>query len=410
MISKKTAAIGIVVIIIMTAFFSSFITLKINEYLFINEGNAITADEYTEMRDFYKKFNQIREYVEKDYIEEPDREELLNGAIKGMVSALNDPYTYYLTPEEYKNFIAGLRGSYAGVGLKVTIAEDNRVTVVQVFKDTPAAKAKIKAGDKIVGIDGEPLTGMNLDQVVSKMKGEPGTEVTITILRDDKTFEVNINREVIDLPDLEYKMLNDEIGYIWLYRFDEGSAKNFIKALDKLKEQGMKGLVLDLRNNPGGILSECEKIADELLPEGLILYSEDRNGKREEYKSDKAYLNLPMAVIVNGESASASEVLTGAVQDHNVGTIVGTTTFGKALVQTLKGPFKEGDMLKITTSKYFTPNGRDINKKGIEPDVVVEVSEEANKFFEENIGEPLPLELDEQLKEAIKEVEKLMAP
>ncbi len=410
MISKKTAAIGIVVIIIMTAFFSSFITLKINEYLFINEGNAITADEYTEMRDFYKKFNQIREYVEKDYIEEPDREELLNGAIKGMVSALNDPYTYYLTPEEYKNFIAGLRGSYAGVGLKVTIAEDNRVTVVQVFKDTPAAKAKIKAGDKIVGIDGEPLTGMNLDQVVSKMKGEPGTEVTITILRDDKTFEVNINREVIDLPDLEYKMLNDEIGYIWLYRFDEGSAKNFIKALDKLKEQGMKGLVLDLRNNPGGLLSECEKIADELLPEGLILYSEDRNGKREEYKSDKAYLNLPMAVIVNGESASASEVLTGAVQDHNVGTIVGTTTFGKALVQTLKGPFKEGDMLKITTSKYFTPNGRDINKKGIEPDVVVEVSEEANKFFEDNIGEPLPLELDEQLKEAIKEVEKLMAP
>ena len=408
MISKRAAALGAVVIILITGLFSSFITWKASEYHMIDQGNKITAEEFVELKDFYKKFSQIRKLVEDEYIEEPDTDVLLTGAIKGMVEALDDPYSYYLTAKEYNEMMVSIQGSYAGVGISVTITkEDNAITVVRTFEDSPAFAAGIVTGDKIIRVDGQDVDGSRYEDAVNMMRGEPGTKVNVSIYRDGEVKEYTLTRAQINYPDLEYRMLDNNIGYLWLYRFDQNSSRNFLKALEEMMNQGMEGLVLDLRSNPGGLLTECLAISDMLLPEGLILYSEDRHGNREEYVSNEEHLGIPMAVLVNQYSASASEVLSGAIQDHGVGVIIGKTTFGKGLVQTLRGPFKEGDVLKLTTSKYFTPKGRDINKKGVVPDIEADYSEEAIEFMKNNL-EPLPIELDGPLLAGIEEVLKIL--
>jgi len=410
MIRKRTAVIGAIILVLCTAFLSSMITLRVNEYMLISQGDIIKSEDYTELKDFYKKFNQIKNVIQEDYLVETDLDTLLNGALKGMVEALDDPYSYYLTAEEYNDFLISVEGTYAGVGLSVSVTEDdNMITVVNAFKGSPAAEAGIAPGDKIVAVEGEDVDGSMLDAAVSKMRGEPDTQVKVSILRNGEIKEYVITRAIIDIPDLEYKMLDNEVGYLWLYRFDQDSAKNFANALNDLKSQGMKGLVLDLRNNPGGLLSECVSIANMLLPEGLVLYSEDKNGNRIEYPTDAEYLNIPLAVLVNEYSASASEVMSGAIQDHGVGVIIGKTTFGKGLVQTIRGPFKEGDVVKLTTAQYFTPNGRKVNKIGIVPDIEVSELEEAIEFTRENPNEELPLELDAPLTRGLEEVKKLLS-
>ena len=409
MISKKTAALGAAIIILCTALFSSLITLRVNEYLMISQGDVIQSEDYTELKDFYKKFNQVKAVIQEDYLEEPELKTLLDGALKGMVASLDDPYSYYLTAKEYQDFLVDVEGTYAGVGLSVTVSkDDNMITVMNAFKGSPAAEVGIVVGDKIVGIDGEDVDGTMLDAAVNKMRGEPNTKVEVSILRNGEIKDYNLTRAVINLPDMEYKMLDDKIGYIWLYRFDQNSSVNFVDALNDLHSQGMQGLVLDLRNNPGGLLDECVAIADTLLPEGLVLYSEDKHGNREEYTTNKEYLNIPLTVLVNEYSASASEVLSGAIQDHGVGVIIGHTTFGKGLVQTIRGPFKEGDVVKLTTAKYFTPKGRDINQKGVVPDIEVNEMEEAGQFVIDNPGKELPLELDAPLSKGLEEVKKLL--
>ncbi len=409
MISKGKAAIGAVIIIICTALFSSYITLQVNEYLMISQGDIIKAEDYSELKDFYKKFNQVKSAIMSDYLEEPELSTLLDGALKGMVDSLEDPYSYYMTAEEYREFLIGMEGSYAGVGLSVTVSkDDNMITVVSAFKGSPAAEAGITTGDKIIRINGEEVDGNMLDLAVNKMRGEPDTKVEVSIMRNGEIKDFTIIRATINLPDMEYRMLDDQVGYIWLYRFDQNSSRNFIDALNEMHAQGMRGLVLDLRNNPGGLLHECVAIADMLLPEGLVMYSEDKNGNREEYTSNKEHINIPLAVLVNEYSASASEVLSGAIQDHGVGVVIGKTTFGKGLVQTLRGPFKEGDVVKLTTSKYFTPNGRDINKIGVVPDFEVDELEAARSFVIENPGKELPVELDAPLSKGLEEVKKLL--
>ena len=221
--------------------------------------------------------------------------------------------------------------------------------------------------------------------------------MTVTIYRDGDMQDYTIERAIIDIPDMEYRMLDGEVGYLWLYRFDQGSAQNFVDALNDLHSKGMKGLILDLRSNPGGLLNECVTIADMLLPEGLVLYSEDKEGNRLEYPTNEEHIDIPLVVLVNEFSASASEVLSGAIQDHEVGLVIGETTFGKGLVQTIRGPFKEGDAIKLTTAQYFTPNGRNIDKVGVVPDIRVEELDEAYEFIRENPSEELPLELDAPL-------------
>lgn len=408
MTSKKKTIIGAIILVVVTAILSSALTLQISTYMSIKAGDGIVPRGNFSRLKKYNKLDDVKDTLERYYIEEPVEEDMMTGAIKGMVASLGDPYTYYFTSEEYKDFMERTKGSYAGVGMMVTIDEaDNQIVIIKTFEGSPAFEAGLLAGDKVVKVDGEDVDGSTMDKAVANMRGEPGTDVNVTILRDGDTEEYTLKRAVVNIPDLEYKMLEDHMGYIWLYQFDENSDKNFESALNDLKEQGMEGLIIDLRGNPGGLLDSCVNIADMLVPEGLITYREDRAGNREDYKSNASHLDIPLVVLVDENSASASEVLSGAIQDYGVGTIIGKTTYGKGVVQTLK-PFKDGSGLKFTNSKYFTPKGRDIHKKGVVPDVEVDMTEEAINFLKENPNEDLPMELDAPLLRAVEELNNKM--
>jgi len=406
MLSKKTAALGAAVIIVVTALFSSFLTLTVNRYIEISRGDrVIITREQFELIEDYRRLDEVRQVLERDHLVAPDREAMLTGAIKGMVEALGDPYTYFFTPQEYRDFVARAQGTYGGIGLWVTVNEDdNMITVVRAFDTSPAMEAGITTGDKIIRVEGQDVDGSRLEQAVGMMRGIPGTAVTISILRDGTVSDFTLERAIIEIPILEYKMLNDNIGYIWLFQFNEKSAENFEQALSSLKGQGMEALLLDLRGNPGGLLEQTVQIADLLLSEGIVVFSEDRHGNREDYTSDEQHLGLPLVVLVDEFSASASEVLAGAIQDFGAGTLVGNTTFGKALVQGIRGPFGDGSALKLTTSQYFTPNGRNIQDVGIVPDIKVEMTQFAKEFLEANPGDDLPAELDAVLQRGIDEI------
>lgn len=408
MISKKTAALGAVVLILATVFLTAFLTIQIGTYIDIRNGDRIiiSKQEYHLLNNFYKKLETVRRDIERNYIEEVDRDKLFEGALKGMAASLEDPYSYYLSQEELEDFNVATSGTYQGIGVSIEKSEDNLIMIFQVFKNSPAMEAGLLSGDKIIRVDGKDVDWSTHEQAVAMMKtGEPGSTVNITIYRDGQTMEFEVRRDIVEIPDMEYRMLDKEIGYIWLYSFDSIAAKNFKNAVEELQSQGMKGLILDLRGNGGGLLEVCRDIADMLLPEGLVVYSESRTGKRTEYKSEPGELGIPLAVLVNEYSASASEVLTGAIQDYGAGVVIGTTTFGKGVVQTMK-PYQDGGALKLTTYKYFTPKGRDINHKGIEPDIEVEMTEEAKEFIRENPRESLPVELDAPLLKAIEEIQK----
>jgi len=406
MISKKAAAVGAVIIILLTTFFASFLTLQISTYIDIKNGDRviISKEDYQLLHGYFKKLEIVMNDVERGYYEEVDRDKLFEGAVKGMVASLNDPYSYYLTEEEMEDFNLSTSGTYQGIGVSIERSEDNLIMIFQVFKNSPAMEAGLLTGDKIIKVDGKEVNWDNYEEAVAMMKtGEPGSTVEITILRDGEKKEFTVRRDIVEIPDLEYRMLDEQIGYIWLYSFDSNASKNFKEAIEDLESQGMKGLILDLRGNGGGLLEVCRDIADMLLPEGLVVYSEDRNGNRTEYKSKPDFLDIPLAVLINGYSASASEVLAGAIQDYGVGTIIGTTSFGKGVVQTMRF-YEDGSGLKLTTYKYFTPKGRDIHGKGIEPDIMVEMGEEAQNFLKENPRAELPDELDTQLMKGIEEI------
>lgn len=406
MISKKTAALGAAVLIVVTVFFSSFLTLTVSRYIEISRGDrVIISREQFELIEDYRRLDEVRKVLERDHLFKPDREAMLTGAIKGMTEALGDPYTYFFTPQEYRDFVARAQGTYGGIGLWVTVNEDdNMITVVRAFDTSPAMKAGITTGDKIIRVEGQDVDGSRLEKAVGMMRGIPGTNVTVSILRGGTVSDFTLERAIIEIPILEHEMLRDNIGYIWLYQFNEKSAENFKEAISSLKKQGMEGLLLDLRGNPGGLLEQCVQIADLLLPEGIVVYSEDRHGKRENYPSDEQHLGLPIVVLVDEFSASASEVLAGAIQDFGAGTLVGNTTFGKALVQGIRGPFEDGSAIKLTTSQYFTPNGRNIQDVGIVPDIQIEMTQVAREFLEANPGDDLPRELDAVLQRGMDEI------
>lgn len=400
MISKKRAVIGAVIIILITSIttflFSNAIQLPLGQKVIVKKTEL---DELTRVYNKYSKNIFLEEVIKEVYLKDVNEEDLIEGQLKGLFNALEDPYSVYMPKDEFTSFMEHTMGVFGGIGIYIAAGEDNLITVVAPIEDTPGDRAGIKPGDKIVKINGIEFTADKMDEAVKQMKGEPGTEVTITIKRisSDGNIEFidkTIIREEIRTQTVKSEMLEDNIGYIRITSFDELTYKDFKENLEDLKKRGMKGIVLDLRNNPGGLLDISAKIADEFMGEGTIVYTETKQKHREYLKSDKNKLGLPLTILVNEGSASASEVLTGAIQDTNEGVIVGTKTFGKGIVQRIR-ELSDGSGIKITISEYFTPNGRNIHGKGIEPDVVVEIPEDVEIIGVDN------LEQDTQLQKAI---------
>lgn len=325
------------------------------------------------------KINELTGIVDSLFLYDYDKDEMADNIYKAVMSSLDDPYSKYYTAEEYKELSASTEGVYYGIGATVTLNDDGYVRIVQTQEGSPAEEAGILAEDVITEVAGENVKGMKLDDIVSRMKGEEGTSVTLTIVRGDETLKTDVTRRKIDSVLVTGKMLDNNIGYIAISQFEGVTLEQFNNVFDDLKEQGMQGLIIDVRGNPGGRLDTVTDILDRLLPEGLIVYMQDKNGKREEIRSDEECdLDVPCAVLVNGNSASASEVFSGALQDYGLAGIIGTQTFGKGIVQSIY-KLDDGSAVKLTTQDYYTPNGNNIHGIGITPDEVVELDEDAYK-------------------------------
>ena len=322
-----------------------------------------------------KKMSVLKGLIDENYLGEVDARGLNEGIYKGFISGLEDPYSVYYDEEETKMLMETTEGEYDGIG--AVLSQDVKtgiVTLVQIYEDSPAMEAGLKDDDILYKVEDLEVTGKDLAEVVSHIKGKKGTEVRLTVYRGDDKKEVTVTatRNTIQAQTIKYRMMDDQIGYVAVSEFDLVTYEQYEQALDDLRNQGMKGLIVDLRNNPGGNLSTVCDMLDLMLPEGLIVYTEDKDGNRQESKSDEEHkFELPMTVLMNGNSASASEIYAGAIQDYGIGKIVGTQSYGKGVVQQIFD-LKDGTCVKLTIAEYFTPKGRNINGKGITPDVEVE--------------------------------------
>lgn len=335
--------------------------------------------------DFAKLF-EIRNELYKYYDGTIDEAALEEGAIKGMTSALNDPYTVFMNKKEYDQFNTQTEGNYSGVGLQVQ-AKDDSIVVVDVFEDSPSKKAGVLPKDIIEKVEGTDVTGKELEKAVSLMKGKEGTEVTLTLYREGKgNFDVKLKRAKINLVTVKGEVLGDNVGYIQVTMFDENTAKNFTSKLKDLQDKGIKSLIVDLRGNPGGLLDECVDMVSNFVPSNKVIVSTvDKYKNKKEYKSKGGIaIGLPLTILTNEGTASASEIFSGAVRDYKIGTLVGKKTFGKGVVQTMLDT-GEGTALKVTVSKYYTPNGENIHHTGIKPDIEVEYPDDLRqKAYDRN--------------------------
>lgn len=350
-------------------------------------------------KDTNGKLETIEDLIDKNFYFEDDEQAKQDGIIKGYLEGLDDPYSVYYTQEEYAAFMEDTEGEYVGVGVQVSQNADTKViTVVKVFNG-PAKDAGIQENDIITEVNGEDISAQDIDTVVDKIRGEEGTEVTISVYRaaDAKDYDYTMPRQKVENPTVEYEMLADNIGYVQVSSFYEVTAEQYIAAIKDLESQGMEGLIVDLRDNGGGLLDIAVEMLDFMLPAGKIVYTEDKDGNvTSEYNSDdEQQFTKPLAVLVNGYSASASEIFGGAIKDYGTGTLVGENTYGKGIVQRMF-PLEDGSAIKLTIAKYFTPKGNDIHKIGIKPDVEVELDVEA---YRESKGEK-----DNQLDAAINNI------
>ena len=348
-----------------------------------------------------QKAEVLKQLIEEHYYkaDEVTDEQLEEGIYKGMLEALDDPYSVYYTTEEVEKLNETISGTYTGIGAYVSRDSSTGCPkIAGVIAGAPAEKAGLQTDDILWKADGELLQDLELDMAVSRIKGEKGTVVHLTVIRDGKEMEFDVTRDEVHSETVAGKMLENQIGYLQIAEFDDVTPEQFTEELEKLQDQGIKGLIVDLRNNPGGTVEAVTSIAQHLIPEGLVFYMQYPDGSRKEYKAEGTeYVDLPIAVLVNGNSASASEILSSAIQDSGAGTVIGTQTYGKGVVQTIQ-PLTDGSAVKITIAKYFTPKGNDINKKGITPDVEAELSGDITDWAE------LTHEEDTQLQTALKEL------
>ncbi len=360
-------------------------------------GDGDFTSENVSEADVEEKLDQLEGLIEDYYLyeDEVDKDALIEGIYTGYAGALGDPYTEYYDEEETKALQESTSGEFSGIGATMSQdAETGVITVVNVYKGSPAEKAGILEGDILSGVDGRSTDGQDLENVVSWIKGEQGTEVSVVVVRDGEEVEMTAVRDIIEVQTVEYEMKAGQVGYISVSEFDSVTYDQFKTALEDLEASGMEGLVIDLRSNPGGNLSTVTDMLKLLLPEGTIVSTKDKYGNTEEITCDGTHeFTKPLAVLVNQYSASASEIFCGAVQDYGTGTIVGTTTYGKGVVQQLLD-LGDGTCLKMTIAEYYTPSGRSINGTGVTPDVEVE--------YEYNARDP---EADNQLDRALEIVQ-----
>ncbi len=383
MVSRKKYILTIIVVVFITA----FLTLTLGNVFLVEIGQKVVlSDEaYTEMKDMYDKYakqESVMELAKSDFLYEADEEVMLEGALEGTLAALGDPYTQYLSKENFAALMQDTEGSYEGIGVYITASDDNKILIVAPIEDTPAEKAGLKTGDKVIRINGTEYTADQIDAAVNVMKGLPGTSVTLTIQRENSdgsnsVSDVVINRETIRIKTIKPAMLEDGIGYIRITTFDMQTAEDFKKAYADLKSKGMKSLVIDLRYNPGGIIDATVEISDMFMGEGVVTYTKTKSGEMEYFKSDSKAEDIPVVLLINEGSASASEIMAGALKDTKRATLIGTKSFGKGIVQRVQRFGNEGEGIKMTVSEYFTPNGINIHGIGIEPDIESVLPEDA---------------------------------
>lgn len=337
------------------------------------------------------KADMIESYLEKYYVDEVDEEALEEMLCVGMMAGVGDKYTYYLSRENMEQYLENTNGNFDGIGIQVYMTQEGEVVIGSVMEGKPAEEAGLLAGDVIIGVDGENMEGKQLSDVAAKIRGEEGTEVTLTVRRagEAEPLDATMKRVTVEVESVACRMLTEEIGYISISGFKANTYEQFEECLNELEQEGMRGLILDLRNNPGGLVRSVYQVGDALLPEGTMVYTLDKKGNREDLKCDAEYLDIPLVLLVNENSASAAEILAGAVKDTGRGTLVGTQTFGKGLVQRLF-TLPDGSGLNITVQKYYTPSGTSIHGIGIAPDV--EAAAESATLTEIPAGEDAQLQ------------------
>lgn len=360
-----------------------------------DSGDIATSEE---MLEIFSKAQYIQGIIEQYYYYDEDMEELADGMYEGMLESLGDPYSVYYDEEAFSALMESTTGTYCGIG--VVVQQDINtmvITVVNPYEGCPGYEAGVKPGDIILGADDVDFTNMDINEAVSYIKGEEGSKVVLHILRGEEKKDITVTRRMIDIPTVAYELLEGNIAHIAISTFDEVTYEQFKEAMEQAEQDGCEGYIFDVRDNGGGLYDTVVEMLDDLLPEGKIVYTEDKNGYQETEYSDSACLDAPMVVLINQNSASASEIFAGAIQDYGVGKIVGMKSFGKGIVQSII-PLGDGTAMKITVSSYFTPNGRNIHGDGISPDIEVELPQDESAY-ENGYLKP---EFDTQLQEAVK--------
>ena len=366
-----------------------------------DEQASEVLDSLQEGKTSESKLSTILSVIENYYYQDVDADDLVNGIYKGVVEGLNDPYSEYYTAEEFDDLMASLTGNYSGIGaLLQKNMETGLVSITKVYAGTPAEAAGLKADDIIVSADGHLSTDEKLDAFVQRIRGEEGTEVKLVIARNGQEMTVTCKRASIATPTVEYQMLEGNVGYIVVSQFTDHTYDDFKAAYEDLESQGMTSVIYDMRNNGGGLVDSVVQMLDYILPEGTVVYTMDKDGHREDFTSDNAHSkSIPCVVLVNGNTASAAEIFTGAVRDFKYGTIIGTQTFGKGIVQSTI-PLTDGSALKLTTQTYYTPSGECIHGTGIKPDMELEYQ------FLGGEDDAYSVELDNQIQKALEVLKK----
>lgn len=407
---KGSTAKGIVIGVIATLLIGCVAVnvgcIATNSKILITSKDSGTEGSSVLSADTISKINELNAYINTYYYDDVDTADLQDGLYKGLLEGIGDKYSVYYNAEDYEAMQVSVTGQYYGIGAGLSQDKDTMVvTVTKIYEGTPSEEAGLLKDDIIISVDDTDATSLELTELVRQIRGEEGTTVHLEVYRPStgEYLSFDVERRDITLPSVSHKMLQDKIGYIYIDSFESETATQFEEAVSDLEKQGMEALVLDVRYNPGGLVTSVVKILDDILPEGVVVYTEDKNGNRQNYTSSgDTHLDYPMAVLINGDSASAAEILAGAIKDYEYGTLIGTTTYGKGIVQT-NFPLEDGDAVKLTTAKYFTPNGNYIHGVGIEPDIELEYE------YLDPDGEVYEETYDNQIQKAIEVLEGKLA-